>query len=374
MLGNLFTTGGRGGGGGGGGSTIGSAASSFGIAMPDSLATSTDIFKAMLKSRVMADAVIRQFNLDMMWAKSMGDARRALAASTKISVEKDKTLKIVVEANDPQLAADIANFYVTNLDRMNRTVNITKAGQSRAFLERRLAETKVILTQKEGNLKEFQVKNKTFAIEQQAQVMMQTAAMTHAQIMSEEVQLEVLKTYLSPDNPEMVRVRSGLDELRKQLSVMVLGKDQQGELTRDGLHASMTTVPVLTLDFARAMRDLKLQENLYALLISQYEQAKLAEARDIPTVQVLDLAIPAEMKSRPKITENMMIAGAVSIVIGIALAFSLELVGRFRAQQNSRLPYRRADLPSQGRNGDEADYKVAEHTGDRAPQEGQPAP
>ena len=334
MLGNLLMA--SGGGGGGGGSSLGSAASSLGIAMPGAPATPTDIFMAMLKSRIMADEVIRQFDLQTVWAKTMGEARKVLAGSTQVTVSKDKTIKIVVEANDPQLAADIANFYVTNLDRLNRTLNVTKAGQTRAFLERRLAETKVNLVRKEGDLKEFQVKNKTFAVEQQAQIMMQTAAMTQMQIMAQEVQLEVMRTYLSLDNPEMLRAQSGLDELRKQLHEMESGKGGKGALPGDRLHPSMITVPALALDFARAMRDLKLQETLYALLTSQYEQAKLAEARDTPTVQVLDPAIPAETKSRPSIRQNMQIAGGLSLFIGIVLAFLLEYVGRFRAQQKEQ--------------------------------------
>ncbi|MDE3224258.1 MAG: lipopolysaccharide biosynthesis protein, partial [Nitrospirota bacterium] len=91
--------------------------------------------------------------------------------------------------------------------------------------------------------------------------------------------------------------------------------------------------PTLALDYARAMRELKVQETLYAMLTSQYEQAKLAEARDTPTVQVLDPAIPAERKSKPSIRLNMMIAGVLALFVGIFLAFFLEYLGRIRSQQ-----------------------------------------
>lgn len=342
MLGNLLMGSGGGGGGGGGSGSGGlnAAVSSLGIAMPGAPATPTDIFTAMLKSRIMADEVIRQFDLQSVWAKrTMVAARVDLERSTKITVLKDKTIKIVVEASNPQLAADIANFYVTNLDRLNRTVNVTKAGQTRAFLERRLVETKAKLVQKEAELKEFQVKNKTVAVEQQVFVLVQAAAMTQAQIRALELQSEVMGTYLSQDNPEMARVQSSLDELRKQLYAMESGKGGKGLVPGDRQHTAMTTVPTLALDYGRALRDLKLQETLYALLTSQYEQAKLAEARDTPTVQVLDPAVPAEEKSRPIIRNNMMFAGAVSLLLGIALAFLLEYVRQVMAnRKNSDVP------------------------------------
>ncbi len=319
------------------GGGLGSAASSLGIALPGAPATSTDIFMAMLKSRIMADEVIRQFDLQTVYeARTMQDVRKALEGDTKITVSKEKVIKIAVEAKNPQFAADIANFYVTNLDRLNRILNVTKAGQTRAFIERRLAETKTNLVREEEELKEFQTKNRVVAIEPQAQAMIQAAAMIQAQIMAQEVQLQVMGTYLSPDNPEMARVRSGLEELRKQLQVMESGKGGQGMSPGHRLHPIMSTVPTLALDYARAMRELKVQEALYAMLIAQYEQAKLAEARDTPAVQVLDPAIPAEKKSKPSIRQNMMIAGALFLFVGIFLAFIMEYVGRVRAQQKEQ--------------------------------------
>lgn len=316
----------------------GGAAQSLGITLPSAPATPADIFMSMLKSRIMADEVIRQFDLQTVYqAKTMQDVRKALEGNTQIAVSKEKVIKITVEAETPQLAADIANFYVANLDRLNRTMNVTKAGQTRVFLERRLAETKTKLVREEEELKEFQIKNRTVAIEPQAQAMIQAAAMVQAQIMAQEVQLQVMNTYLSPDNPEMARARSGLDELRKHLYVMESGKGGKGMLPGDRLHPSMITVPTLALDYARAMRELKVQETFYAMLISQYEQAKLAEARDTPTVQVLDPAIPAERKSKPRIPLNMMIAGALSLFVGISLAFFLEYVGQVRSQQKEQL-------------------------------------
>ena len=315
----------------------GGAAQGLGISMPGAPVTPTDLFMAMLKSRIMADEVIRQLDLQTVYeAKTMQDVRNALGGNTKITVSKEKVIKIIVEAKTPQLAADIANFYVTNLDRLNRTLNVTKAGQTRAFLERRLAETKINLVREEEELKEFQTKNKTVAVEPQAQAMMQAAAMIQGQIIAQEVQLQVMSTYLSPDNPEMARIRSGLDELRKQLSVMESGKGGKGMLPGDRLHPAMITVPTLALAYARVMRELKVQETLYAMLTSQYEQAKLAEARDTPTVQVLDPAIPAERKSKPSIRLNMMIAGALSLFVGIFLAFILEYLGRVRAQRKEK--------------------------------------
>lgn len=312
----------------------GGAAQSLGISLPGAPATSTDIFVAMLKSRIMADAVIKQFGLmELYEAKTMQDAREALEGITKITVSKEKVIKFTVEDKNPQLAADVANFYVSNLDRLNRTLNVSKAGQNRAFIEGRLAETHVSLVKAEEALKDFQTHNKTVAVEVQSTAMIQAAAMIQAQISAQEVQLQVMNGYLSPDNPELSRVRSSIEELKKQLYLLESGKGGKGMLPGDRLHPAMITVPGLALEYGRLLRELKVQEALYSLLTSQYEQAKLAEARDTPTVQVLDPAIPAEKKSKPSIRLNMMVAGALAFFVGIFLAFFLEYLERIRARQ-----------------------------------------
>ena len=312
----------------------GGAAQGLGISLPGMPATPMDLFVAMLKSRVMADDVIKQFDLKTIYqAKTMQDARKALEENTKITVSKEKVIKIVVEDENPQQAADIANFYVSTLDRLNRTLNVGKAGQTRAFIERRLAETHVNLVKAEEALKNFQTQNKTVAVEAQSKAMIEAAAMVQGQIAANEVQFQVLSGYLSPDNPDLSRVRSSIEELKKQLAMLETGRGGKGMLPGDRLHPAMITVPGLALDYGRLLRELKVQETLYAMLTSQLEQAKLTEARDTPTVQVLDPAIPAEMKSKPSIRQNMMIAGVGALFVGIFLAFFLEYLERIRTRR-----------------------------------------
>jgi len=327
-LGSLLALSGSGGAGG-----AGALAQGLGITLPGMPATPTDIFVAMLKSRIMADAVIRQFDLMKLYKdKTMQDARKDLESDTTIKVSKEKVIKVTVEAKSPQLASDIANFYVANLDRLNRTLNVTKSGQNRVFIEKRLVETKVNLAMAEEVMKEFQTKNKAVHLEAQGRAAIEAAAMIQAQISATEVQLQVMESYLTPDNPEVVRMRSGLGELKKQLALLETGKGGKGQLPGDRMHPAFITVPSLVLEFARLLRDVKVQEALYTMLTSQYEQARIAEARDTPSVQVLDQGVPAEKKSRPRIGLNMVIAGVLALFLGIFLAFFFEYLEKMKRE------------------------------------------
>ncbi|WHZ13191.1 MAG: Lipopolysaccharide biosynthesis [Nitrospira sp.] len=309
----------------------GGMAQNLGLGLPAMPTTPTDVFVSILKSRVMADEVIGRFKLmDRYREKTMVETRKELEDHIRITVTKEKVIKVAVEDEDPQVAADMANFYVANLDRLNRTVTVSKAGQNRAFIERRLGETMETMAKAEDALREFQTKNRTVAVEAQAKVMIEAAAILQGQITAQEVQYQVMGTYLSPDNPDVARIRSNIEELKKQLSTMETGKGGKGQLPGDRLHPAMTTVPDLALQFARLYRQVKVQETLFTLLTSQHEQAKIAEARDTPTVQVLDQGIPADKRTRPRLLLNTAVAGLLALVIGVFLAFFLDYRARVR--------------------------------------------
>lgn len=306
-------------------------AQNLGVGLPGLPTTPTDVFVSILKSRLMADEVIKKFDLmNRYHENTMVDTRKELEDHLRITVTKEKVIKVSVEDEDPQVAADMANFYVATLDRLNRTVTVSKAGQNRAFLERRLGETMESMAKAEEALRDFQAKNKTVAVEAQAKVMIEAAAMIQGQITAQEVQMQVMGGYLSPDNPDLARIRSNVDELKKQLATMGSGKDAKGILSSDRLHPAMVAVPDLALQFGRLFRQVKVQETIFTLLTSQHEQAKIAEARDTPTVQVLDPAIPADKRTRPRVLLNTVVAGVLALVIGTFTAFFLDYRARVR--------------------------------------------
>lgn len=306
-------------------------AQNLGIALPDVPATPTDLFVAMLKSRSMADEVIKQFDLVSRYDEdTLQETRDELEDHVRVVVTREKVIKVTVEDTDPGVAADIANFFGSHLDHLNRTVTVSKASQNRAFIERRLGETQVALAQAEEDLKDFQTKNKTVAVEAQSKVMIEAAALLQGQITAQEVQLEVMGSYLSRDHPELARLRSSIDELRKQLRIMESGKSGKGMLPGDRLHPAMITVPELALMYGRLLREVKIQETIYGLLTSQFEQAKIAEARDTPTVQVLDQGVPADKKSRPRILLNTAVAAVFALMVGVFVAMVQESRARAR--------------------------------------------
>jgi uncharacterized protein involved in exopolysaccharide biosynthesis len=76
------------------------------------------------------------------------------------------------------------------------------------------------------------------------------------------------------------------------------------------------------------MRDFKMQETLLELLTKQYEMAKLSEAKDFPTMQVLQKARVPDKKSWPKRGQLVLGTTAVCFMAALLLAFIFEYVQR----------------------------------------------
>jgi capsule polysaccharide export protein KpsE/RkpR len=160
------------------------------------------------------------------------------------------------------------------------------------------------------------------------------------EIIANEVALEVMRSFATESNPQVQQQKLRIEEMKRQLGQVEYGAGMELPVGRGGSSDSRRAfqvpfpkVPELGTELARLVRDVKVQETVYTLLTQQYEQAKIAEARDTPVVQVLDKAVPAERKSRPRPFLNTAIAGTLSLFVAIFLAFFLEYLERMRVRE-----------------------------------------
>jgi tyrosine-protein kinase Etk/Wzc len=300
--------------------------------------SSRDTFVAILKSRTMLRDLVERFGLKEYYrSKNIARAVRELEVATAVGVSKEGVISITVADKNPNLAADIANAYVTYLDRVFAKLGTTEASRQRAFIVERLDSTEKTLRNAEEALRRFQESNRAVVLDAQSKTVLEAAARLKGEIVAAEVQMKTLATYSTSRNPDVIKLKQSIDEMNNQLSQMqygggtALASERSGSgQPRQELSFPTAKVPVLAMELARLMRDVKVQETVFGLLNQQFEQAKIAEARDTPTVQLLDKALPAEEKSRPKTLSNMVIAGELSLVTGVLLAFLLEYIVRRR--------------------------------------------
>jgi len=305
------------GGGGGSGSSglAGMAGDLLGVR------STSELFVGILNSRTVQDKLIQQFDLRKLYGiGGMEDARRGLAAKTTISVErKSQIVSITVTDKSPQRAAAMAQAYVEELNRLVAELSTSSARRERIFLEARLQAVNQDLEAAEKEFSEYASKNTAIDVKEQGKAMVEAAAMLQGQLIAAESQYEGLREIYTDNNPRVRSLKARIDELRRQLDKLG-GKGESitsvSSQPGDSIYPSIRKLPLLAVNWADLYRKTRIQEAVLEALTKQYEMAKVQEAKEIPTVKVLDTAHIPDKKSFPPRLALM----ALGTVLGIGFA------------------------------------------------------
>lgn len=283
-----------------------------------------DLWVGILKSRTVKDSIIQRFDLQKAYGlDTLDDTRKILDTKVVISKQKkEEIITVAVDDKDPEMAAKIANAFVEELDRINKNVVMTSGKKTRIFIEKRLEEATSLLSKTENEIKSFQEKNKVFKLEDQSKAMVEAIGAVNARVIAKEVELETMLSYASASNPQVQLLKTEIRELKNKLKEMEEGRG--GAASEKGSFIPSAKIPSLSLKYVRFLRDAKFEETLFQLLTQQYELARIQEAKDSPTVQVLDVAVPPQKKTKPKRAFIVLASTFIAGMFSVFLAFVLE--------------------------------------------------
>jgi len=310
-----------------------SALSGAGSAAGGLLKNPADMYVGILESRTIADHVIDRFRLETYWKlKRVEDTRKALKKHVQVEAAKNGLIIITVKEHDPQLASDIANFFVDELYQMNSKLAVTEAAQRRVFFDQQLQEEKSALVAAEEDLKATQEKTGMIELTGQAEMAIRNIAQTRAQLANREVQLQAMRSYATDQNPDVTQLQSEISALRQQLTKL---ENDQKQTSIGNTAVPAGKVPGLGMEYVRKLREVKYHEALFALLSKEFEAARIDEAKSAPIIQVVDRAVPSDRKSGPP---RMVIAlgfALLGFVLSSFLAFLRQALVRMREHPQS---------------------------------------
>ena len=265
--------------------------------------TTGALFVQALQSRTVEDRLVTRFDLRRVYRQSyMQDARKVLESNTVISEDrKSGMITIVVDDRNRARSAEIAQAYVDELNRIMNDVSTSAARRERIFIEQRLATVKQDLHNAAEEFSQFASHNTTLDLTAQTKATVEAAASLQGQLIAVQSQLEGLEQIYTPSNVRVRSLRARVDELKLKLQ-QISGQETSsghGNEPSDMPFPSVRELPLLGVRWAELYQEAKVQETVYELLTQQYELAKIQEAKEIPTVKVLDEAIVPEKKSFP---------------------------------------------------------------------------
>jgi len=265
---------------------------------------------SLLVSTTVTDRIVDRFDLMKVYDKKFRvDARKALGENTRVILGKrDGLISVEVEDHDPRRAADMANQYIEELRTLTSRLALSEAQQRRVFFEGLMKKARDDLLKAQMALQSSGFNQGTLRAEPRAAA--ESYARVRAEVSAAEVKLETLRKALTDNTSEVQRAQAELTALRAQLA----------RVERSDAGASQP-------DYLLRYREFKYQETLFELFSRQFEVARVDEAREGALIQVVDSAMPAERKSRPK---RSVVAAATALVTFVLVAVALVAQARLR--------------------------------------------
>jgi len=293
--------------------------------------TSSDLMIGILGSRTVMQHVAERCSIATYYRirkPSPEKLVRQLKRMAKFAASDEGIVRIAVEAKTRWLAAQVANAYVAELDSFLRHSNISRGHNMRVFIEKRLGQVDTSFAAASESLRAFQEANKVASVEDETKAAIDAYAKMKSELSLHEAEYEAARSGASDDNPYVDNLRRQISASRDELRKLERGGGANGFGV--GFGVSFEQLPVVAAQFARRYLDFKIQQEAYVALYQQYEYARVLEARDAPTLTVLDYAVPPERRSFPRRAVMVAAVFLFSLFLGIALAFLSEYFGYIR--------------------------------------------
>jgi len=281
----------------------------------------TDRCLAILKSNKVLLDVIQKFDLVHVYGiKSypIENSIKELLKNTEFKVVLEGNIFITVYDKDPQRAADIANYFVEILNKTNSELIAQSVQSNRQFVDKYYMNNLNNLTNAEDSLKSIQKKSGIVSLPEQTKAYINTTAELAGELVTKEVQANVLRKTLSIHHPNVSAADLEIEELQKKLNDFSSGTTVS-EIEMN-VFTPFSHVPTFSTEYSRRDSDVEAQYKILQITTSRSQQAEVEEQQNTPAVVVLDRAIPAERKIRPQ--RFIIILGGMVVGFISALLFS----------------------------------------------------
>lgn len=256
--------------------------------------SSAEVQREILGSYSVALAVVEDLDLYGPYDLEKGRAESSLAAAqdavarlqsdTRVEIdERSGVLRLMVTAPGAELARDIVDRMVAELDAFSRRSQMEAGRRKQAFLDRRLAQAQVELEAARDAIAEFSAREGVVYLPSELEAQLTLVAELNRQLIFKELERAALAQDASEASPQLRRVEAEITLLRDKLAGLERGDEDSALLFKP-----LDELPELSLRYYALRRELEVQQQIGDLLLQQREQANLQAENDVSTLQLLD--------------------------------------------------------------------------------------
>lgn len=302
--------------------------------------TETDRYIAILKSATVIEDVIKTFNLRKIY--ELEDAYseklyKRFMANLEIEIQDEGHLTVSVYDKNPQRAAKIANYMISKLNEISTQLSSSNALANRMFIEKRYLQNRKDIELLEEQMTDFQKEHGVTAVPEQIEATLKSLSEVYVELYKKEIEQEVLANSFGKDHPLAIKSRIESEQINKKINELNSGKgDSQNGVN---ILIPMKLAPDLANRYLKIYQELKIQYSILEFVTPLYEQAKIEEVRNTPTVLVLDTATPADHKAKPKAMIFAAVSFAASFIFGFFIIFFIELIKKMKIVEPKKYEY-----------------------------------
>lgn len=302
--------------------------------------TELDKYTAILKSATITDDVIKKFNLREEYEMEddyYEDVVKKWQKNLEIEVQEEGNLTITVYSKNPHKAAEMANYLVEKLNEVNTKLSVTNAKANREFIEKRYQQNIADINRLENEMKQFQQKYGVIAIPEQLEATVKSMAEIYLEMYKKEIEFNVLKQNYGDEHPLTKFAKTNLDEIRTKIDQLNSGRDLSQKDSK--VLIPFKQAPELGNEYLKIYRNLEIQYKILEFIQPLYEQAKVEEVRNTPSVLVLDKARPPEKKAKPRLRLYFLLGFVISLVVGLFIIFTKEMFEKLKIYDPEKYNY-----------------------------------
>ncbi|MCH7496448.1 MAG: hypothetical protein IH971_01165 [Candidatus Marinimicrobia bacterium] len=267
---------------------------------------------SILKSRRLRELIIQKFGLMATYnVKTMEDALKKFGTYMDIEVTEEAALVFGILDRDSLQAQAIAVGMLGELERTTIRFGTQTGERNRRFIKTRMEAVQTELAEAERAARDFTAKHGTFDLPVQLSAMVEQLVAMELALAGAEIEYNVALASLDAKHPNVKLLRHHRDEISSEINDFISGD------SNDNLLPNIRELPDIVMEYARHKRDIEIFSALLEFLYPQYEQARLKEARDEPTLHVLDYPRVPQKKFKPHRALIVEASGLFALILSV---------------------------------------------------------
>ncbi len=292
----------------------------LGASAGPSPAVSGDVLRihAVLSSVSVSDAVIAKFDLQQRYGTpTIERTRKRLDEHCTRSIElKAGVVVLTCEDREPRIARDLTAYFGEVGNAVFERITVSTARAERRFLEQMVAKAQADVDRSSAAQREYQERHRLLDLPAQSKAVISAMATLEGDLISKRIELSYLRGFASPDESHLRQVTDQAAIVERELRRL---ESSTADDDRDsaGFFPHAARVPGLRFELEQLVRAEKIQETVYAMLTQRLAMARVDEARDTPTFQILDAPTLPMTASRPHHTRIAAFGTAGGLALGL---------------------------------------------------------